>query len=133
MRKAVDNSCEEEAPIRICQTAVEFPPIRTAADSSFEVTNCDLKNYANGVKSCERAATPMRNCPTAVKLLPMRSCANIICAHRWRLYAFVKQLRLCAMAGIAVELVVTNPMTKTKGRTYAIRPIYLCAPAVSQP
>ena len=57
MRKAVDNSCEEEAPIRICQTAVEFPPIRTAADSSFEVTNCDLKNYANGVKSCGSSDT----------------------------------------------------------------------------
>ena len=54
MRKAVDNSWEEETPIRICQTAVELPPIRTAADSSFEVTICDLKNYANGVKSCEK-------------------------------------------------------------------------------
>ena len=82
MRKAVDNSCEERAPIRICQTAVELLSMRTAADSSFEVTICDLKNYANMSNSCGRAATPMRNCPTAVELLPMRSSAGIICAHR---------------------------------------------------
>lgn len=62
MRKAVDNSWEEETPIRICQTAVELPPIRTAADSSFEVTNCDLKNYANGVKSCDTYAQLSNSC-----------------------------------------------------------------------
>lgn len=107
--------------------------MRKAADSSFEVTNCDLKNYMNMSDSCGRTPVPMRNCRAAVAALPMRSCAGIICAHRQtHLYAIVQQLCLCAMGRIAVELVVTNLMAKEKGVPMRYAP---CAPylVVSQP
>lgn len=104
-------------------------PMRTAADSSFEVTICDLKNYTNMSNSCGRTPAPMRNCPTAVAALPMRSSAGIICAHRRHLCAFVQQLCLCAIGRIAVKLVVTNLMAKEKGVPMRYAPYLM----VSQP